>query len=75
MAKRTMGSLTGRHLDRAFREAANGYGFEEVEQEAEGLYCDGCCSVHLRPTKMYSDGRHTMCKYAVAYFYGDQENQ
>jgi hypothetical protein len=53
-----------------FEEACIGYGFEEVEQEADGLYCTGCYVIHKRPTKMYSGGmRETLCKFQVIRLY------
>lgn len=56
-----------------FKEIVNGYGFEEVEQTTEGLYCDGCMVTHKRPTKMYSSDRGVSkhCRNKVLYFYGD----
>jgi hypothetical protein len=61
--------------DRIFREAVNGYGFTEAEQEAEGLYCAGCLCVHTRPTKMYSnDCNETFyCRHAVIRFFNPEE--
>lgn len=66
--------MSNSEIDRIFKEAANGYGFEEIKQSADGVYCDGCLHVHKRPTKMYSnDGKHKYCKYAVVKFYNPEE--
>jgi hypothetical protein len=73
--------------DRIFREAVNGFGFTEVEQQADGLYCAGCLCVHKRPTKMYSndpkfkDPRFNgdgwscdlYCRFAVIKFFNPEE--
>ena len=59
--------------ERIFNEACNGYGFEEVQQTADGLYCDGCFVVHKRPTKMYSNGRDTLCKFQVVHLYNPEQ--
>ncbi len=70
--------------EKKFKIAANGYGFEEIPQEAEGIYCDGCMCVHKRPTKMYANQSGTiseikkrsgriMCKYAVVRDYWQEE--
>ena len=53
-------------INRVFKEAANGYGFTEIEQKPEGVYCTGCNRTHKRPTKMYSNGKDVMCKYQIA---------
>lgn len=58
--------------NRIFKEAVNGYGFEEVEQTPEGLYCTGCGVAHKRPTKMYSNGQETLCKYQVIRLYNPE---
>lgn len=53
-----------------FAEAKIGYGFEEVEQEADGLYCTGCYVAHKRPTKMYQGGMNeTLCRFQVIRLY------
>lgn len=54
---------------RIFKLACEGYGFEEIEQTADGTYCAGCLRVHRRPTKMYSNGNEILCKSAVVRFY------
>lgn len=60
-----------------FKEIAEGYGFEEVPQEGDGIYCTGCYRVHKRPTKMYENaikgrpGREVMCRDAIIRFYGE----
>jgi hypothetical protein len=62
---------------RIFREAVNGYGFTEVEQQPEGLYCAGCLCVHKRPTKMYSKDhkpKDLYCRSAVIKFFNPEEN-
>ncbi len=61
---------------RIFEEAVNGFGFVEIEQHPEGQYCEGCCSVHKRPTKMYRcDGwpKHLYCRHAVVRFFNPEE--
>ena len=65
--------------ERKFKDAANGYGFDEIEQEAEGIYCHACMVSHKRPTKMYENAykghpsRVVMCKSGVIRFYWQQE--
>ncbi len=61
-----------------FKEACNGYGFEEVPQDIDGLYCESCMVVHKRPTKMYSNGdKHglgkCLCRSAVVRFYNPDD--
>jgi hypothetical protein len=57
-----------------FLEAANGYGFDEIEQEADGVYCTGCYVVHKRSTKMYTDGaKEVLCRFQVVRLYFDEE--
>lgn len=68
-----------------FQEIADGYGFEEIQQLVDGVYCCGCYSVHKRPTKMYSNGPVTfdgrpvrpgvevLCRIQVFHLYGDRE--
>lgn len=58
---------------RIFREAINGYGFQEVEQTADGVYCTGCHKVHKRPTKMYKNDRDVLCRYQIIYLYNPEE--
>jgi hypothetical protein len=61
---------------RIFREAVNGFGFTEVEQQADGLYCAGCLCVHKRPTKMYScdpKSKDLYCRSAVIKFFNPEE--
>ena len=58
--------------NRLFAEICNGYGFVEISQEPDGIYCTGCCSVHKRPTKIYQntgDKREKLCKYQVIRLY------
>jgi hypothetical protein len=58
---------------RIFKLACDGYGFEEIEQTADGLYCTGCQQVHHRPIKMYSNGQNeVLCKSAVVRFYNPE---
>jgi hypothetical protein len=55
-----------------FEEAKIGYGFEEVEQTPEGLYCAGCLTTHKRPTKMYQTGsapKELWCKHSIVHFW------
>lgn len=61
-------------INRIFREAVNGYGFVEVPQTIDGVYCTGCSSTHKRPTKMYTNGRDTLCKHQVVWLYNPEEN-
>lgn len=59
-----------------FKEACNGYGFVEVPQRADGIYCDGCCVVHKRPTKMYTNrqgGSGNLCRHQVVRLYNPKE--
>lgn len=59
--------------NRIFREAVNGYGFVEVEQTPDGVYCTGCGVSHSRPTKLYTNGHDTLCKYQVVRLYNPEE--
>ena len=59
--------------NKIFAEACNGYGFEEVPQLGDGVYCTGCLCVHKRPTKMYSNGSDTLCKHAVVRLYNPDD--
>lgn len=57
---------------RVFKEAVNGYGFEEIKQTAEGVFCQGCLTTHKRPTKMYASSFVTItpvCRFAITRFY------
>jgi hypothetical protein len=66
--------MTSSKDERIFREACNGYGFTEVEQSSDGLYCTGCMIIHKRPTKMYSNGqREVLCKTQVIRLYNPEE--
>ena len=57
-----------------FREACIGYGFVEVPQTPEGLYCTGCFYVHKRPTKMYTNGhKETLCRFQVIRLYNPED--
>ncbi len=58
---------------RIFKEACNGFGFEEVSQSVDGVYCAGCGVVHKRPTKMYSNGREVLCRFQVVRLYNPEE--
>lgn len=58
---------------RIFQEACNGYGFEEIEQKVDGVYCTGCLTVHKRLTKMYSNGRDILCRDQVVRLYNPEE--
>jgi len=61
--------------EKIFKEAVNGYGFEEIEQQPEGIYCEACCRVHKRPTKMYSSPYVTIkpiCKDGIVRFYNPE---
>ena len=54
-----------------FQEAFNGYGFEEIQQTPDGIYCTGCDAVHKRPTKMYKApmNKDVLCRYQVIRLY------
>lgn len=69
--------MTASENNRIFREACNGYGFEEVQQQADGLYCQGCLTIHKRPTKMYSNGQRglgsMLCKYQVIRLFNPED--
>ncbi len=66
--------LTKSEENRIFREACNGFGFEEVEQPADGTCCTGCYEVHKRPIKMYSNGqRECLCRYQVIRLYNPED--
>ena len=56
-----------------FQECINGYGFEEIEQSPEGLFCEGCLQVHKKPTKMYSNSKtgigKCICRSGILYFF------
>lgn len=60
-----------------FRELCDGFGFEPFEIFADGEYCEGCCSIHKRPTKMYENAprknpiRIVMCRTAIIHFYSE----
>jgi hypothetical protein len=62
--------MTKAEFEKTFQETANGYGFEEIEQTPDGVFCEGCLTVHKRPTKMYSQypkdvWANAYCKHAV----------
>jgi hypothetical protein len=58
--------------ERIFREALNGYGFVEVPQSSDGLFCTGCLTTHKRPTKMYQAQRDVLCKFQVVNLYNPE---
>lgn len=59
---------------RIFKEACNGYGFAEVDQTPEGLFCTGCNTVHKRPTKMYGGhNKETLCRFQVVRLYNPED--
>jgi len=67
--------MTKSEENRIFKEAVIGYGFVEIDQTPDGVYCTGCDQVHKRPTKMYRlDKKEVLCKYQVARLYnpGDE---
>lgn len=70
-----MAWMTKAKENRIFREACNGYGFEEIEQTADGTYCTGCNAVHKRPTKMYKapQNKDVLCKYQVVRLYNPEQ--
>ena len=59
-----------------FYEAINGFGFVEVKQSPEGVYCSGCCKIHKRPTKLYSCDRNKncYCRYYVIKWFNPEES-
>lgn len=59
--------------DRIFRDAIDGYGFVEVDQTGDGLYCTGCMTTHKRPTKMYRQQKETLCRRQVIRMYNPEE--
>lgn len=60
--------------DRIFKEACNGYGFFEIEQKADGIFCKGCLVVHKRPTKMYDNGAgEVLCRFQVIHLYNPED--
>lgn len=61
--------------DKVFKEACIGFGFEEVEQNPDGVYCTGCGFIHKRPTKMFrAKGiKETLCKFQVVRLYNPEE--
>jgi hypothetical protein len=57
-----------------FWECCNGFGFEEIDQEPDGVYCTGCLVVHKRPTKMYTNGqKEILCRHAVIRLYNPDD--
>lgn len=71
--------MTKTEEKRIFAEACNGFGFEPVEQTADGLYCTGCMVVHVRPTKMYtmsgSARRECLCRHQVINLYNPEDER
>lgn len=70
--------ITKAEENRIFREAVNGYGFVEVDEDywtrrLGACYCTGCMVAHKRPTKMYTNGRDTLCKYQVVRLYNPED--
>jgi hypothetical protein len=59
--------------NRIFKEACNGYGFQEIQQMPSGIYCLGCFQIHKRPTKMYSNGSWQLCKTQVVLLFNPEE--
>jgi len=58
--------------NRIFKEAVIGYGFIEVIQRPDGLYCTGCHTTHKLPTKMYTMNKEVLCKYQVVQLYNPE---
>jgi len=63
---------------RIFKEAVNGFGFEEIPQNGNGIYCWGCLTVHKQPTKMYSHENHLknprfLCRNAVIFYFNPED--
>lgn len=68
--------ITENEKNRIFKEAVIGYGFDEVKQQSDGIYCNGCYTVHKRPTKMYSNGKGNsgnLCKDQVILLYNPED--
>jgi hypothetical protein len=67
--------LSKKEENRIFKEAVIGYGFEEIKQTGDGVWCDGCQKVHKRPTKVYqhSDKKTQLCKYYVVAWYNPED--
>lgn len=71
--------MTKREEKRVFAEACNGFGFEPVEQTPDGLYCEGCMTIHKRPTKMYAGGNaksglmRCLCRYQVVRLFNPED--
>lgn len=63
--------------EQIFKEACNGYGFEEIPVSVHGLYCEGCMVVHKRPTKMYSCSRtglgKALCRVQVIRLFNPED--
>jgi hypothetical protein len=67
---------TKSQIDKIFKEACDGFGFEEVDESQytpDGIWCTGCRMIHKRPTKMYTNGREVMCKWRVAVDYNPED--
>jgi len=56
-----------------FQEAVIGYGFVQIDQNPDGIYCTGCMTVHKRPTKMYTNEKDTLCSYQVVRLYNPSD--
>ena len=57
-----------------FKEIIDGYGFEEVEQTLDGIYCTGCFQTFKRPSKMYNNGQGViMCRKCIEHFYNQED--
>ena len=65
--------LSKKEENRIFKEAVIGYGFIEVQQTPQGIFCTGCLSIHKRPTKLYKNQKDTLCKYQVVKLYNPEQ--
>lgn len=70
--------LTKHEENEIFKEACDGFGFEELEQTVDGTFCNGCNIVHKRPIRMYhncqnGNARQVLCKYYVVAWYNPNQ--
>lgn len=77
--KRDVKMKTKSKEQQKFEEICNGYGFSEIPQSIDGVYCNGCGITHKRPTKMYSNGEkrslgESLCRFQVIYLYPIEED-
>lgn len=61
--------------NRIFKEALNGFGFEEIQFGPDGLHCEGCQQIIKRPAKMYiggTGGAEKLCKRCIIELYNPE---